>query len=126
MSDLDIILDDLEDLPILDDEVDEYLDAEIDQLCCEESGINMMLDKDVDALVETKQVLLDESAMNECGDCCEDDDDDDLCEDDDDDDEDDEEECAPRYSEDRYDAYYDNISTVGTTADEIEDEEDDD
>ena len=119
MSDLDIILDDLEDLPILDDEVDEYLDAEIDQLCCEESGINMMLDNDVDALVEAKVVSLEDKALLECGDCDEDDDDD-CCEADDDDD--DEEECAPRYSEDRYDAYYD----LSTTAVPVEDDEEDD
>ena len=120
MSDLDIILDDLEDLPILDDEVDEYLDAEIDQLCCEESGINMMLDNDVDALVEAKVVSLEDKALLECGDCDEDDDDD-CCEADDDDD--DEEECAPRYSEDRYDAYYDLCATAVPVED---DEEDDD
>lgn len=122
MSDIDIILDDLEDLPILDDEVDEYLDAEIDQLCCEESGINMMLDDDVDALVEAKVVSLEDKTLLECGDCDEDDDDD-CCEADDDDDDDDEEECAPRYSEDRYDAYYDLCATVAPVED---DEEDDD
>ena len=43
MSDIDIILDDLEDLPILDDEVDEYLDAEIDQLSVEGEALGVWI-----------------------------------------------------------------------------------
>lgn len=126
---LDDTLLDLEDLPILDDEVDRYLDAEIDQLCCDENGINKMLDDGIEQLIEANVLnddlrlmnngiavpYLESEALTECGECEECDDDEDCIIDEDDDDED-EEENVP--SDGDYTAYWED--------DDDYDEEDDD
>lgn len=127
---LDDTLLDLEDLPILDDEVDRYLDAEIDQLCCEENGLNLMLDDGIEQLIEANILnddlrlmnngiavpYLESEALTECGECEECDDDEECIIDEDDDDDEDEEENVP--SDGDYTAYWED--------DDDYDEEDDD
>ena len=81
MNDIeDIIYDDY--IPILDDDADEYLDAEIDELCCEgDTSIGAMLDAEIESLQESGILnesleLVDPNGNPEYSDEDEDDDDD--------------------------------------------------
>ena len=104
--DLDVLCRPIE-CSILDDEVDEFLDAEIDAMSGigESAGIDAMLDAEIDSLCESGDTTFEDLVrISESCDCdCEDDDEDD--EEDEDEEDDDEEECEYEPSDDDYTNY---------------------